>query len=74
MVAGRPPATQPEDLPLHQLLSNEVSAVESLAEMEKRHIAPVHQRTGGNITRTADILKVDRVTVYDKIRKYGLDH
>ena len=49
-----------------------VAAGESLADMEKRHIAAVLERTGGNITRAAEILKVDRVTVYNKIKKYGL--
>ena len=49
-----------------------MSAGESLAEMEKRHIAAVLERTDGNITRAAEILKVDRVTVYNKIKKYGL--
>ena len=48
------------------------SAGESLAEMEKRHIAAVLERTDGNVTRAAEILKVDRVTVYNKIKKYGL--
>jgi transcriptional regulator with PAS, ATPase and Fis domain len=40
--------------------------------MEKRHIAAVLDRTGGNVTRAAEILKIDRVTVYNKIKKYGL--
>ena len=48
------------------------TAGESLAEMEKRHIAAVLERTDGNVTRAAEILKVDRVTVYNKIKKYGL--
>ena len=45
---------------------------ESLADMERRHIAAVLERTGGNIKRAAEILKIDRVTVYGKIKKYGL--
>jgi transcriptional regulator of acetoin/glycerol metabolism len=40
--------------------------------LEKRHIAAVLERTGGNVTQAAEILKVDRVTVYNKIKKYGL--
>ena len=40
--------------------------------MEKRHIAAVLEHTDGNVTRAAEILKVDRVTVYNKIKKYGL--
>jgi transcriptional regulator with PAS, ATPase and Fis domain len=72
MVVGTPPAIRPEDLPLQRLANNEVPVEESLAEMEKRHIAAVLERAGGNVTRAAEILKVDRVTVYNKIKKYGL--
>ena len=72
MVVGKPPNIRPEDLPLRTSQSTDVAAGESLAEMEKRHIAAVLEQTDGNITRAADILKVDRVTVYNKIKKYGL--
>ncbi|MFG0253271.1 MAG: helix-turn-helix domain-containing protein [Phycisphaerales bacterium JB038] len=40
--------------------------------MEKAHIAGILERTGWNITQTARILEVDRVTVYNKVKKYGL--
>jgi len=72
MVVGTPPVIRPEDLPLRKLIRNEGTADESLAEMEKRHIAGVLRRTDGNVTRAAEILQVDRVTVYNKIKKYGL--
>jgi DNA-binding NtrC family response regulator len=72
MVVGRPPAIRPEDLPLRGKVRTEVPDGETLAEMEKRYIAAVLERTSGNVTRAAEILNVDRVTVYNKIRKYGL--
>ncbi len=72
MVVGRPPVIRLEDLPLRRPIRSEASVEESLAEMEKRHIAAVLERTDGNVTRAAEILKVDRVTVYNKIKKYGL--
>jgi DNA-binding NtrC family response regulator len=72
MVVGGPPSIRPEDLPLPRPIGREVRGAESLAEMEKRHIADVLRQTGGNVTRAAEILKVDRVTVYNKIKKYGL--
>ena len=72
MVIGRPPEIRPEDLPLQAPARMALLPSESLAEMEKRHIAAVLARTGGNITRTAEILKIDRVTVYSKIKRYGL--
>ena len=76
MVVGTPPAIRSQDLPLHRLgapgSAIAPSAGESLAEMERRHVAAVLERTGWNITRAAEVLEVDRVTVYNKIKKYGL--
>jgi DNA-binding NtrC family response regulator len=72
MVIGRPPTIRSEDLPF---TANDRSAEpggESLVAMEKCHIADVLRRTDWNITQTARILRVDRVTVYNKIKKYGL--
>ena len=37
-----------------------------------RQIEKILERTGGNITRSAEILRIDRVTLYNKIKKYGL--
>jgi DNA-binding NtrC family response regulator len=71
MVVGRPPAIQPGDLPVKPGQRN-APAVQSLEEVEKQHIAAVLASTGGNVTRAAEILQVDRVTVYNKIKKYGL--
>jgi len=72
MVVGSPPAIHPDDLPLRKAVRNGLPSDQSLADMEKRHIAAVLERTGGNVTHAAEILKVDRVTVYNKIKKYGL--
>jgi len=44
----------------------------SLEEVEKRHIGEVLQFTGGNVTQSARILGIDRVTLYSKIRRYQL--
>jgi len=44
----------------------------SLEEVEKRHIGEVLKYTGGNVTRSARILGIDRVTLYNKIRRYQL--
>jgi DNA-binding NtrC family response regulator len=79
MVVGRPPEIRPEDLPLGgpsprrpPVTTAGPEASVSLADVERRHVAAVLERTGWNITKTAEILEVDRVTVYNKIRKYGL--
>jgi two-component system response regulator AtoC len=44
----------------------------SLEEMERRHIAAILAQTGGNVSQSARILDIDRVTLYNKIRKYRL--
>jgi len=72
MVVGKPPNIRREDLPLRGPIATDLPGGDSLAEVEKRHIADVLRRTGGNVTRAAEILDIDRVTVYNKIRKYGL--
>jgi transcriptional regulator of acetoin/glycerol metabolism len=45
---------------------------DSLAEIEQAHVGKVLDRTGWNITRAAEILQIDRATIYNKIKKYGL--
>ncbi|MCK6477735.1 MAG: sigma-54 dependent transcriptional regulator [Phycisphaerales bacterium] len=72
MVVGRPPAIQPEDLPIARWKPVSSPAEGSLEEMERQHILSVLDQTGWNITKAAGILRVDRVTVYNKIRKFGL--
>ena len=44
----------------------------SLEEVEKRHVAVVLAHTGGNVSQSARILGIDRVTLYNKMRKYGI--
>jgi len=44
----------------------------SLEAMEKKHMATVLEQTGGNVTRAAEILGINRVTLYNKIKKYNL--
>jgi two-component system response regulator HydG len=73
MVVGREEAIQPEDLPVRIGARRPANGQpDSLAEVERRHINAVLDRTDWNITRSAEILGIDRVTVYNKIKKYGL--
>jgi DNA-binding NtrC family response regulator len=59
-----------KDLPLQKSMVN--SSLESLDDVEKNHILQVLTNHDWNITRTAKALKVDRVTLYNKIKKYNL--
>jgi len=72
MVIGKGPAIEPGDLPLRNHSRAAPSDGDSLAEVEQRHIAAVLARTEWNISAAAQVLGIDRVTVYNKIRKYGL--
>jgi two-component system response regulator AtoC len=44
----------------------------SLEEVERRHIGNVLRHTEGNVSQTARLLGIDRVTLYNKMRKYNL--
>jgi two-component system response regulator AtoC len=47
-------------------------ADDSLESVERQHIARVLDHTGGNVSQAARLLDIDRVTLYNKIRKYRL--
>jgi len=44
----------------------------NLAELEKRAITAALARSGGNVTRAAAVLGIDRSTLYDKLRRYDI--
>jgi DNA-binding NtrC family response regulator len=44
-----------------------------LEEIERRHILRVLDAQGFNISRSARILGIDRVTLYNKIRRYNIE-
>jgi DNA-binding NtrC family response regulator len=59
-----------KDLPLEKTIMS--NSIESLDDLEKTHILQILNKYGWNISRAAKALKVDRVTLYNKISKYGL--
>jgi DNA-binding NtrC family response regulator len=60
------------DLTLPQAPGVPDSHGKSLSEMEKEHIRQVLRDNKWNIIRSAQVLGIDRVTLYNKIRKYEL--
>jgi two-component system response regulator AtoC len=44
----------------------------SLEEVERRHVAAVLAWTNGNVTQAARVLGIDRMTLYNKMKRYGL--
>ena len=47
------------------------SELVSLEEVERRYILRVIEAVGGNRTRAAEVLRVDRKTLYTKLKTYG---
>ncbi|MFO8008771.1 MAG: sigma 54-interacting transcriptional regulator [Candidatus Brocadiia bacterium] len=65
------PSMVPDDIRSSVRAANE--DVEPLAEVEKRHVERALKETGGNKSRAAELLGIDRSTLYAKIERYGLD-
>lgn len=63
---------QPQDFPFQLHPGNGSGGDLSLEAVEKRHIEKILRETKSNISRSARILGIDRTTLYNKIRKYGL--
>jgi DNA-binding NtrC family response regulator len=72
MVGARGPRIEVSDLafPFHP--SSKLSSDETLEAVEKNHIKDILERTGGNVAQAAGILKISRLTLYNKIGKYRL--
>ena len=60
-----------EDLPIPSS-SKALPDDQSLEAVERAQIKNVLEQMGWNITRSAEILGIDRATLYHKIEKYGL--
>ncbi len=72
IVVGNGKEIRVKDLPLGREVST-ASTAESLEEQEKKHIVQILTRYDWNISRAAKALQIDRVTLYNKIRKYDLN-
>ncbi len=72
MVLASPPSVRPDDLPFQLGQSNRPPANDTLEAIERMHVETILHKAGWNITKAAGILDIDRVTLYNKIAKYGL--
>jgi DNA-binding NtrC family response regulator len=72
MVLAVPPAIQHTELPFQLASKTHGLQADSLAVVERAQVEMILNRTGWNISRAAEILDIDRVTLYNKITKYGL--
>lgn len=69
MVVAQEPELLQQDFSLK--LSDPGHAGRTLEEMERAHILSVLEDCKGNQTQAAEILDIDRVTLHNKLKKYG---
>ena len=70
VVVGREPAIRVQDLAIGK--PSEHPEDLTLEAVERRHVERVLEEFGWNQTQAAKALGIDRVTLYHKIRRYGL--
>ncbi len=63
---------RPSDLLFPFKLGSKQKYGDSLEELEKNHIERILNRTEWHISQASEILKIDRTTLYNKIKKYNL--
>ncbi len=72
VVVGKKNRIELEDINLPHFSKTALMGGESLEDLEKAHIQRILDQTNWNISKSAEILKIDRVTLYNKIKKYNL--
>jgi DNA-binding NtrC family response regulator len=72
MVVGQEPELREQDFIFKlQGISGVGGLSKTLEDMERAHILRVVEECGGNQSHAADVLDIDRVTLYHKLKKYG---
>ena len=80
LTIGRPPVLELEDLPPHITGLTKVAGAErtggprTLDEVERVHILRTLEELGHNHTRAAEVLGIDRRTLYRKLDKYKIEY
>ena len=71
MVVGRGSEIRPSDFSF-QFQVDEPKGGKTLEDIERAHIERILRETQHNLSRAARILDIDRTTLYNKLRRYGL--
>jgi DNA-binding NtrC family response regulator len=71
MVVAREPELQEQDFTLKPKNANSAPEARTLDDIERVHILRVLEECGGNQSRAAEVLDIDRVTLHNKLKKYG---
>jgi DNA-binding NtrC family response regulator len=69
MVVAQEPELRAGDFLLHPRAG--AGGSHTLEDMERAHILQVMEQCGGNQTRAAGVLDIDRVTLHNKLKRYG---
>ena len=70
IVVGNGKEIRLKDLPLET--DSVTDSNDSLEELEKKYIQKTLEKYDWNISRSAEVLQIARVTLYNKIKKYQL--
>ncbi len=73
VVVGKGLSIMPQDLPIFCHENVQPRRHRSLSEVEKAHISEILRECGWNISKSAQILGIDRSTLYSKIKRYDLN-
>jgi DNA-binding NtrC family response regulator len=71
LVVGRGSEIRPPDFSF-QFQADEPKGGKTLDDVERSHIERILRETQHNLSRAARILDIDRTTLYNKLRRYGL--
>ena len=71
LVVGRGTEVRPSDFSF-QFQADEPKGGKTLDDIERAHIERILRETQHNLSRAARILDIDRTTLYNKLRRYGL--
>jgi DNA-binding NtrC family response regulator len=71
LVVGRGSEIRPADFSF-QFQADEPRGGQTLDDVERAHIERILRETQHNLSRAARILDIDRTTLYNKLRRYGL--
>jgi DNA-binding NtrC family response regulator len=73
LVLARGNAFTPDLLPDEVLAAPRQDTLPSLEDVERDHIAKVLRASGGNKTQAARVLGIDRVSLWRKLKRHGME-
>jgi two-component system response regulator HydG len=71
MVLAGGPELREQDFAFKAVSTQSDASSKTLEEMERTHILKVLADCGDNQSKAAEILDIDRVTLHNKLKKYG---